>query len=172
MSLSVNALYGANVYINGASFFGQAEEVTLPDLKPVMLEHKAMGMVGKTSLPAGFDKMEARIKFNSIYPEVMKVTADITRSHQVQFRSSLETHVGGNRVAEVPVVAFVRGKFTNVPAINIKQQDNPEGETTMVVDAYRLEIAGEEIFNIDIPASIYRVAGEDKLAAYRANLGI
>jgi hypothetical protein len=31
--ISVNKLYNANVYLNGTSFLGRAEEVTLPKVK-------------------------------------------------------------------------------------------------------------------------------------------
>lgn len=38
----------------------------------IMQEHKALGMVGKIELPAGFDKLEGEIKWNSFYHEVMR----------------------------------------------------------------------------------------------------
>lgn len=42
----------------------------------IMQEHKALGMVGKIELPAGFDKLEGEIKWNSFYHEVMRKTAN------------------------------------------------------------------------------------------------
>jgi P2 family phage contractile tail tube protein len=170
--MNVNSLIGANVYVDGTSYFGQVEEIGLPELNPIMLEHKAAGMIGKIELPSGFDKMEGKLKINSVYPDMLKKVADITKAHQLIIRASLETWVGGSKTGEVPVVAYIRGIWKKFPGIGIKQQDNPEAETMMAVHAYRFEVDGQEIINVDFMASIYSVGGDDKLAQYRANLGI
>jgi P2 family phage contractile tail tube protein len=47
-----------------------------------------------------------------------------------------------------------------------------ELETDFAVYYCKLEIDGEAIVEIDVLANIYKVAGVDKLAKYRANLGI
>ena len=43
--ISINRLTNANVYLDGGSMLGRAEEVSLPVLKAKMAEHKALGMV-------------------------------------------------------------------------------------------------------------------------------
>ena len=42
-------------------FLGRATEIKLPDVSLIMQEHKALGMVGKIELPAGFDKLEGKL---------------------------------------------------------------------------------------------------------------
>ena len=65
--IEINRITNANIYLDGANLLGRAEEVKLPDVSMTMQEHKALGMVGKVELPAGFDKMEGEIKWNSFY---------------------------------------------------------------------------------------------------------
>ncbi len=55
MKISVNKLYNANVYVNGTSFLGRAEEVQLPKVQYKTVEHKALGMVGTLETPAGIE---------------------------------------------------------------------------------------------------------------------
>lgn len=59
--IEINRITNANIYLDGANLLGRAEEVKLPDVSMTMQEHKALGMVGKVELPAGFDKMEGEI---------------------------------------------------------------------------------------------------------------
>ncbi|WP_027809960.1 phage major tail tube protein, partial [Burkholderia cenocepacia] len=56
--IEINRITNANIYVNGNSLLGRAEEIKLPDISAIMQEHKALGMVGKIELPAGFDKLE------------------------------------------------------------------------------------------------------------------
>ena len=75
------------------------------------------------------------------------------------------------KIAEVPAVAYLSGTFKEFPLGNFKPQDNAEYETTMSVNYAKLVINGEEIFEIDVLANIYKVDGVDILAVYRANIG-
>lgn len=173
MSVNVSRLTNGNVYLDGKSYFGTIEEITLPDVKAVMSEHKALGMLGKIEFPSGIDKMESKIKWNSIEETAMKKTADFYTAVTLQVRSSLEVYdATSGRSAEKAVVATLRGQFKQIPGLGFKQQDNVEMESMLSVTAYSLEIDGAEIFDIDVVAQVYSVDGVDLLANYRNNLGI
>lgn len=172
MSIQVNRLTNANVYLNGNSLLGRAEEVNLPAIMHKMVEHKALGMVGTAEFFSGIDKMEATFKWNSFYADVMKATANPTKSVKLQVRSSLEVYTSEGRTEEQPVVCFFTAQFKSVPTGNFKQHDNVELQSTAAVYAMRLEINGEEIVEVDVLSNIFKVAGEDILATYRQNLGI
>ena len=79
MGLEINRLTNANIYVDGNSWLGRAEEVTLPVITSKMSEHKALGMVGMVELFSGIDKLEARIKWNSVYKDVFKKAANPTK---------------------------------------------------------------------------------------------
>jgi len=136
-----------------------------------MADHKALGMVGSAEFFAGIDKLEAKIKWNSLYTEVLKKAANPFRSVQIQARASLETYNNMGKLAEVPAVAYLSGTFKEFPLGNLKPQENAEYETTMSVNYAKLVVAGEEIFEIDVLENIYKVDGIDILAVYRANIG-
>jgi P2 family phage contractile tail tube protein len=171
MAISVNKLYNANVYVNGTSFLGRAEEVTLPKVQAKMVEHKALGMVGVVETPAGIEKMEAKIKWSSLYPEVLEYMANPHKALSIQVRASLETYDSTGRIAEVPVVAYMTVQFKNFPGIGFKHQDNAEVETDMAVSYYKLQIDGEDYIEVDAYANIWKVKGEDILEQYKANIG-
>lgn len=168
----INRLTNANVYINGRSVFGKAEEVTLPQIKAKQTEYKALGMVGQLEYPSGFERMEAKIKWNAWYPEIMKILADVQSTINVQVRASLETFNNSTISGQVSVVAYFRGRSKSAPSGAFKQNDNIETESDFAVEQYKLEINGETIVELDLEAAIYIVNGVDKYAAYRANIGI
>lgn len=170
--IQVNRITNANVYLNGASLLGKAEEVVLPEIKATMSDHKALGMVGMLELPTGLDKLEAKIKWNSFYSDVLKSTHNIYEATALTIRTSLETYEGNARVAQVPVRVFLRGNFKGSGAATLKKQDNIELEATFNATYYKLEIGTDTIVEYDALANIYIVDGVDLLAEYRANLGI
>lgn len=169
--ISVNKLYNANVYVDGTSFLGRAEEVTLPKVQAKMVEHKALGMVGVIETPAGIEKMEAKIKWNSLYPEIIAAFAHPYQTLQIQVRASLESYDSTGKVSEVPVVAYMTVSFKNFPGIGFKHQDNAEIETDLSVSYYKLAIDGEDYIEVDAFANIWKVKGEDILEQYKSNIG-
>ena len=58
--IQINRITNANIYLDGNNLLGRATEIKLPDVSLIMQEHKALGMVGKIELPAGFDKLGGR----------------------------------------------------------------------------------------------------------------
>lgn len=88
--IEINRITNANIYLDGANLLGRAEEVKLPDVSMTMQEHKALGMVGKVELPAGFDKLEGEIKWNSFYRDAMLSAAN-------PYTATRNTHAGSRR---------------------------------------------------------------------------
>lgn len=171
MAIEVNRLTNANVYIDGNSQLGKAEEVNLPDITFMMSEHKSLGMIGKVELFSGIDKMEATIKWNAFYADVLKKVADPRKTMKLQVRASLETYNSDGMAEEVSCVAYLTVQSKNFPAGNYKQHDNVEATTKLTCSAYKLEIDGKEVIDYDALANVYSVDGVDMFANYRSNLG-
>lgn len=171
-NIKVNRLTNANVYLNGKSLLGRAEEVNLPDIKHMLSEHKALGMVGKVELWSGVDKLEAKIKWNSFYADVHKQFADPFKALNLQLRSSLEVYTAQGRTEQQPVVVFLTGQSKNFPTGNFKQHDNVELESNLTVTYVKVVVNGENIIEFDVLSNIFKVAGQDVMATYRQNLGI
>ena len=169
--IAINRVTNANVYMDGASLLGRAEEITLPQIKHTMSEHKALGLVGKAEFWSGIDKLEAKFKWASLYQEVMLKAADPYTAVSVQVRASLETYTGQGRTAQSPVVVHITGTFKDFPTGTFKQHDNAEFETNMSVLYLKQVIDGREVFEIDVLENIYKVDGVDLLATYKDNIG-
>ena len=168
----ISKLYNANVYINGGSYAGLAEEVTAPDLKPKKSTHKALSNIGEFELPTGLGPMNMKIKWNTVNADVMATSADFYNAADIMIRSNIDVWENGSIVGTQSVAMFIRGLSNNLPPVNFKHQDNPEVESEFSVTGYKLEIDGEVIYDIDYFANVYIVRGVDKLADYRANLGL
>jgi hypothetical protein len=169
---TISTLYNANVYLDGESYAGQAEELTLPDLKAKMVDHKALSMIGSFELPTGLDKMMMKIKWNSINVDVMTAAANFYNSSDIMVRANSDNWQNGSRTGSVPVIAIIRGLNKNLPAITLKHQDSPDIETEYSCTAYKLIIDGNVVFDIDFFAQVYIVDGVDLMEEYRTNLGI
>ncbi len=171
MAIEVNRLTNANVYVDGASQLGKAEEVNLPDITFMMSEHKSLGQIGKVELFSGIDKLEVTIKWNAFYSDILKKFANPRKMMKLQVRASLETYDSSGLVREVACVAYLTVQPKNFPAGNYKQHDNVEATSKLTCTAYKLEIDGVEVIDYDALANVYSVDGVDVFATYRANIG-
>lgn len=169
--IKVNRLTNANVYVDGVSHLGKVEEINLPDITFKLAEHKALGMIGAFELFSGIDKMEATIKWNAFYPEVLTKFSDPRKALKLQVRSSLETWDSEGLSEEVPCVAYLTGQPKNFPGGNFKQHDNVEASSKMTLTYYKLEIDGKPVVEYDALANTYLVNGVDVFAKYTANIG-
>ena len=169
--MKINKLTNANVYMNGVNLLGRAEEIQLPQIKHKMAEHKALGMVGSAEFFAGIDKLECKIKWNALYPEVLMTASNPFLSTMIQVRASLETYNGMGRISEAPATAFLIGTFKEFPLGTLKPHENPEYETTMSVTYAKLIVDGIEIFEIDVLENIYKVNVIDMLSQFKKNTG-
>lgn len=172
MGATVNKLVNANVYVEGKSCQGQAEEVTLPMVKQKMVEHKGLGLISPLQIPSGLDKMEAKIKWAGIYGDVMEKLANPFKKRQIMVRGNIETYDGTDRVTEVPVIAtmMATGNEAGLGAVKANEGANPE--TSLTVYYYKLEIDGKVIVEVDIHNTIYVAGGEDMVSGFKGNLGI
>lgn len=168
----ISRIVNANVYLDGGSLLGICEEVSIPDLKPTMSDHKALGMVGKIELPTGIDKLEAKFKWSSFDESLMGKTHNVFQAFPITVRGNKENYQGGERVSETAVKVFLKGTFKSPGGLNFKHQDNVEQESMFNVTYMKMEVEGNVVYEYDAMANIYIVDGVDLLATYRANLAI
>ena len=75
----INAIYNANVYLDGNNLLGKAGEFKLPEFEIGQDEYKALGMVGTIKLPNGVEALEGvsthsrpKAAGNAILPTTLK----------------------------------------------------------------------------------------------------
>ncbi len=90
----------------------------------IMQEHKALGMVGKIELPAGFDKLEGEIKWNSFYHDVMRKTANPWQAVALQCRSSIDCYNSQGKADQLALVTHMTVMFKKNPLGTFKQNEN------------------------------------------------
>ena len=128
-------------------------------------------MVGSAEFFSGIEKLECKIKWSALYPEVLLAAATPFASAMLQARASLETYNGQGWIKEVPATAFIIGTFKEFSLGTIKPHDNAEYETTMSVTYAKLVVNGTEIFEIDVLENIYKVNLVDMLETFKKNIG-
>lgn len=169
--IEINRITNANIYMSGSNLLGRAQEIKLPDISMIMQEHKALGMIGKIELPAGFDKLEGEIKWNSFYQDVMRNAANPYKSLALQCRSSIDRYNSTGRIDEVPLVTHLTVMFKKNPLGTFKQNENPDFSSAFSATYIKQVVDGETLLELDYLANIFKVNGVDQLSSYRANIG-
>jgi uncharacterized protein len=171
MNIAVNRITNANIYIDGVGLLGRAEEIEVAQPRQRMVDHKALGMAGTAEFWAGVDKLEAKIKWASLYQEALAIVASPFNSHSFQVMGSIEQYTSQGLTAQLPLVYLMTGVFKEAGNFTFRQHENVD--TTSVVTVYHSElyVSGTQIHLYDVLANIYVVNGVDQLAAFRSNLG-
>lgn len=169
--IEIAKVFNARVYIDGTDFIAKAEEVDLPKVRFKFADTKALGIYAESELPTGLDKMEAKIKFNSVYPDFVALAADPFTVRTVIVRAPYQvwTQQGVSKTA--PLKAELRGFLKEFDTAKLKRADSAEAEATLSVIYYKLEVDGQEIVEVDTFNNIYRVKGKDILQDYRSAIG-
>ena len=171
MSISINQIVNGNVYINGNSQMGRANEVKIPDVEFEKIQHKGLGLHGAIKLPAGTNPIEAEIAWDSFYPEVRAVMLNPYKNTQLMIRSNLQVFDSRGLAAEEPMVTIMNVSAGKVGGTSHKNKENAEFTDTVDVYSIKQTVAGKELLFIDVLANIYRVNGQDVLQKYHTNIG-
>jgi uncharacterized protein len=169
--VQLNRVTNANLYINGNSLLGTAEELQLPDLDVLESEHKALGLVGTNMLPTGFDKLTGKIKWNSYYAAIWLAVANPFMPVSLQARSSVSTYASNGLVSELPLVTFVTMTIKKLPLGTFKPKDNTDFQSEFTCTYVKQQFNGQDVIELDTMANIFKVGGVDQLANYRLNIG-
>jgi hypothetical protein len=174
MGVVINKVFNANIYADGGSLFGKADEVALPTIKAKFSDpHAPLGFIGEIDYAAGFEKMDGtKIKWNAHYADAIKKFANIYQAIKLQVRFNIESYEGSTRIGQTPGIAYLTVRPMDIASGSFKAKSNVELETNLSCTYIKMELAGEEIYELDFEANIYKVAGVDTQATYRANLGI
>ncbi|HSD03593.1 MAG TPA: phage major tail tube protein [Gaiellales bacterium] len=170
--IQIRKITNGNVYLDGQNLLGRVAEATLPEVKLKTQDHKALGMEHEIEVPSGgYEKMEAKLKLAGFYPDAVTVAGDHRRAVPLTIRGNLQTFDPQGLDDEVPVVVMLRGPFKGITLGALKQHEGPEPELNMIVWYMKVTVDGNDLLEVDVMASIHRVAGDDVLARYRDIIG-
>jgi P2 family phage contractile tail tube protein len=168
----INRMTQCAVFMDGNSLLGKVAEITLPVIKPKMVEHKAVGMQGTLRFPTGFEATEGKIKWASYYPDVAKRFARMNKFIPIQVRSSVESITNVGVVGEKALVIVLTIGSKGIPLGDFKQGDNVEMDTDFECYYMKQTFDNKDIVEFDPLNNLYVVDGVDQLAQYRKNLGL
>ena len=171
MTISVNRVPNAAVYIGGTSFLGRAEKVELPSIKQKMEAHTGLGLVGAADLPVGLDKLEGSIAWNSFYTDALLAVSNVTAIQQIQVRASVDIFTSAGRTEQQPLLCTLSVLFHELPMGSFEHQKPSAIQSKFAAYAAKTEIGGVVIMDYDFFANRYFAAGADILARYREIVG-
>jgi len=159
-----------NLFVDGVSFAGVADEITLPKLTRKTEEFRGGGMNAPVDSDLGMEKLTAEHKYGGIMREIYaqfgiaKVDGVLLRFAGAYQRDDTE------EVAAVEVV--MRGRHTEIDPGSSKAGDDTEFNVTSSLSYYKLTWDGEVLIEIDVLNMIEIVDGVDRLAEQRAAIGL
>lgn len=164
----INAITNANVYLNGTKLAGRLNEMELPAVKIKTQEVTALGVYGVTEIPAGLEKMEAKLKFNAIYPDAWK-HENPHKTCDIIVKSNMIVTDPKGVTSNTAVVANISGLFKELPVGTIKPGERTESEHLMTVTYYKLQVGSDVIWEIDVYNNIYKHFNENLLESFNSN---
>lgn len=171
MSVFINQVDNANVYLNGQSFLGKAKSVKLPEFEVEMVEHKNLGLVGTIKLPAGVNALEGEIVWDGFYPEVAVIANNPFKSAQLMVRADVKVFNAAGIAAEVPLVMLLNCSFSKSPMGDYKPKEATEYTNSYQAHSIKQTLDGKEVLFFDAFSNQWRVGGQDVLADYSRNIG-
>ncbi|MOA26169.1 Phage tail tube protein FII [compost metagenome] len=91
---------------------------------------------------------------------------------QLQLRSNIEVYNSQGRVDQLPLMTLMTVMFKEYQLGSYKPREATKYETPFSATYVRQVVNGTETLLLDYLANIYKVGGEDQLAAYRRNMGL
>jgi len=169
---TIKTITNANLRYNGNSLIGKVDECTLPEIKSKMSEFTALGMIGTTEYPSGFEMSEMTATVSGYHSDLLKALGDPNRVIDLSLRSQVvQRNASGTNTTE-SVNVVMKASCKNLPLGGFKAHERVTQELSFAVYYIRLEIGGANVLEFDPVANIYKVDGVDKLNNYRNDLGI
>lgn len=157
------------VFVDGFGQFGLASEVETPKLVEKTEDLDNGGLGGTIKVPMKYlEAMEMTFTFSAIQPYVLKQAfpADVSGT-PLTLRAADQASDG--KVNQIVISTF--GAFREVEMGNMQVSKVLATKMKFFATAYKLTKAGDEIYDIDLSAMIWKVNGKDLMAEIRQAIG-
>lgn len=169
MSAASQILKNFNIYVDGRSYAGNVDEITLPALNVTGEDYRAGGMDAPVELDMGMDKLEASFKVSK-WDRNLIAKWGATNGGRVPlvFRGALEDLDGTVKAVEATLYGKIHGMETDTIAPGAK----PSQTYRFAATRYIYKQDGETLHDIDVLNCKRIIDGVDRLAAIRTAIGI
>lgn len=162
-----------NVFIDGVSYLGVAQTLTLPKLTRKLENYRGGGMNGSAPIDLGLDDeaLSAELSLGG-FPDTAiwsLYAATGVSSVPLRFAGSYQRDDTAETVA---VEVVLRGRQKEIDTGEAKQGEVSTSKLPLVCTYYKLTINGSETVEIDTVNLIEKVNGVDMLEEHRKNIGL
>lgn len=165
----INSIINANAYLGTTKLAGKLDELELPAVKVKTQEVTALGIYGTTEIPCGLEKMEAKFKWNAVYPDEWKQESPMKTTRVIVKSNMMVVDANGVK-KNSQVTATIGGLFKELPTGSIKPGEKMDSaEHLMAVSYYKLEVDGAQVYEIDVINNIFKQGETDLLADFNTN---
>jgi len=154
-----------NAFLDGVSYAGIAETAKLPDLKIQVARHRGAGMDGAAPVDMGIEDLKAEVSLKEWTPDAVKLIG--TRSRLV-LRPAAQ---GRARTETDTIIATIGGLWSGLNPGELKPASEVPLKLDLEADYFRMEINGEEVFEVDVLAGKRVVGGVDQVEELRRAMG-
>lgn len=155
-----------NAFVDGISYFGRATEAKLPQVKVQTEAHRGAGMEGPVGIDMGIEGMTCELTFSEWDPLLLK---KLGRQERIVLRPM---QMGEEDFEATTIIATMGGLITTNETGDLKPGTNATLKMMMDVRYARLEIDGEEIYEIDLVNTKRVIGGVDQMASARRAMGL
>jgi P2 family phage contractile tail tube protein len=155
-----------NLYVDGESFAGKADTITLPALNLVVEKHRAGGMDAPRGIELGMEELKLSFVISDLGPQMISLLGK--DGVAVVARGSVQAQ-GSD--AE-PVVINMRGLFRGLESSAWTLGAKSSRTVNVDLSYFRYRQKDVEYCEIDIDNMIRTIGGVDQLAAHRTNIGL
>ncbi len=163
-------LKNMNLYIDGKGYAGVIEEITLPKLTIKAEEFRAGGMDAPIKIDMGMEHLETVFTLKAFDKQTLKHFG-LGNGNRVamNIRGGMCSDEDG---AEFAVVIKLQGMITEMDFGTWKAGESASVKATVALRYYNLNVAGDEVHEIDINNMVRKIDGVDQLALTRKNIGL
>lgn len=158
-----------NAFVNGVGYAGRISEAELPELSVKTDEYRGGGQDIGAEIDLGMEPMSATLKFGEYIADVLKTFG---KMDGLATRITLKGAIQRDGETAVPVVAELHGGVKKSSLGSWKPGEGAEHEMEMSVRYYKLTIANDLIYEIDVDNMVRNIGGTDELASIRAAIGL
>jgi P2 family phage contractile tail tube protein len=159
-----------NLFLNGENFVGQVTEVTLPKLSRKMEGYRGGGMNGEVDVDLGMEKLEMAFTCGGMMREILLSFGAATHDAELLRFAGAYQREDSEEVDAVEVT--VRGRHKEIDMGDAKSGDDTEFKVSSSLSYYKFEMNGETLIEIDVVNMIENIGGMDRLAKFRAAIGL
>lgn len=163
-------LKNMNVFVDGSSFAGVAKTITLPKITKKTEDFRGAGMIGEVALDLGYEKMECEVTYAGFDPrQYQQLSRCGVSDLPIRF---VQIHERQDTCAIQNAEVYMRGQAIEVDPGDSTLGEMGEYKSTYSVTYMRLEVDGQQVFELDFINGIETFGETDLFDEIKRLLGL